>query len=257
MSDRVLAIPAFNDNYIWLLHDADRRRAVAVDPGTAAPVKEQLAALGMELTAILITHHHGDHVGGVKDLLELADVPVYGPAHESIPGLTHPLREGDSVTLESIGRSFQVLDIPGHTAGHIGYHADDMLFCGDTLFAGGCGRLFEGTPEQMLRSLTKLAALPEATRVYCAHEYTEANLRFAVKVEPENVQLRERLRTVEALRSQGRITVPSTIGEELSTNPFLRSDVESVIESAEGRAGDKLSSPVEVFAAVRAWKDAG
>ncbi len=254
--DRVIAVRAFSDNYIWLVHDSAQRLAVAVDPGTAQPVLEALDRTGMKLAGILITHHHRDHTGGINQLLEHYPVPVYGPATEKIPGMTDPLREGDQVALEALDLHFQVLDIPGHTAGHIGYYGNGMLFCGDTLFAGGCGRLFEGTAEQMYASLSKLAALPPTTRVYCAHEYTESNLRFALQVEPQNQALRERLQRVEALRARDAITIPSTIEEELATNPFLRAGKKSVTESAEKHIQKPLSSPVDVFAAVRAWKDA-
>ncbi len=255
--DKVIAINAFEDNYIWLLHDAAQRQAVAVDPGAAGPVLKALQRSGMKLVGILVTHHHQDHTGGIRELLSHYPVPVYGPAGETVPGLTDPLREGDRVALEALEMHFSVLDTPGHTAGHIAFYGEGMLFCGDTLFAGGCGRVFEGTPQQMHASLTKLAVLPEQTRLYCAHEYTLANLRFACRVEPDNDALRVRLQEVERQRSRGESTLPSTIGVELATNPFLRSDRHSVIEAAQRFRQKELSSASDVFAAIRAWKDAG
>ncbi|RFA30859.1 hydroxyacylglutathione hydrolase [Alkalilimnicola ehrlichii] len=254
--DRTIPIKAFSDNYIWLLHDAAERLAVVVDPGAAEPVREELERRGMTLAGILVTHHHPDHVGGVRELLEHFPVPVYGPAQESIPGLTDPLGEGDTVALEALDLHFTVLDVPGHTAGHIAFYGEGMLFCGDTLFAGGCGRLFEGTPAQMHASLSKLSSLPKTTRVYCAHEYTEANLRFASQVESDNRALQKRLDKVRRQRRNNEITVPSTIEEELATNPFLRVNQQSVIEAAERYGNKTLSSPTEVFATVRSWKDA-
>ncbi|WP_440994990.1 hydroxyacylglutathione hydrolase [Arhodomonas sp. SL1] len=251
----VFAIPAFSDNYIWMLADADSHRALVVDPGDAAPVQETLCRRGLSLAGILITHHHPDHVGGVEALLAGWDVPVWGPAGERIPGRTHAVAGGDTVRPEGFGLKFAVIECPGHTAGHIAYYGNGMLFCGDTLFAGGCGRLFEGTPEQMHASLSRFAGLPGDTRVYCAHEYTLANLRFAAAVEPDNTALQERLEGVRAAREIGEITLPSTIAEERATNPFLRCDVDSVRQGAEGHTGQALPDPVAVFAAVRAWKD--
>ncbi len=178
----IIPIPAFADNYIWLLRDG--AAAAVVDPGDAAPVIAYFEREGVAPTAIIATHHHGDHVGGIRDLLARWAVPVYGPANEAIPGRTQALREGDAIVVPGIGLALSTLDIPGHTAGHIALVGKDMVFCGDTLFAAGCGRLFEGTPAQMVASLAKLAALPDATRIYCGHEYTVSNLRFALAVEP-------------------------------------------------------------------------
>ncbi|MCC5809545.1 MAG: hydroxyacylglutathione hydrolase [Ectothiorhodospiraceae bacterium] len=253
----VKPVPAFNDNYIWLLHRDGDKRCVVVDPGDARPVLQALDEQGLALDVILITHHHPDHTGGLGALLEHRDVPVYGPASEAIRGVSHPLREGDTIFLDALDLELGVLDVPGHTAGHIAFYGDNMLFCGDTLFAGGCGRLFEGTPAQMHHSLEKLAALPESTRVYCAHEYTLANLRFALKVDPDNAALQERLRLVEHQRDSGECTLPSTLEQELKTNPFLRSGDINVKQRAESKTGHRLNGPVDVFAAVRAWKDAG
>lgn len=250
----VIPVRAFSDNYIWVIR-GDSRRVAVVDPGDAAPVLEYLQSEDLSLAAILITHHHPDHVGGVPRLLEHAQVPVFGPAGERIPGLTHPLSEGDEAAVEDLGLRFDVLDIPGHTAGHIAYVGHGMVFSGDTLFAAGCGKLFEGTPEQMHASLGKLAALPGDTRVYCGHEYTQANLRFASQVEPDSPAIRERLEQVNAQRARDEVTLPSTIEQELSTNVFLRSEHDSVKRSAESHTGKRLDSPVAVFAAVRAWKD--
>jgi hydroxyacylglutathione hydrolase len=246
-------VPAFNDNYLWLAHRD--RRAFVVDPGDADPVEEALAARGFELDAIVVTHHHGDHVGGVERLKRAHGAKVYGPAGETIPAIDVPLVEGDRVGLLGIG--FDVLAVPGHTRGHIAYHAPsiDVLFCGDTLFAGGCGRLFEGTPAQMSASLARLARLPDATRVYCAHEYTVANLRFALAVEPDNTALAQRLAECERLRARDVPTVPSTIALERATNPFLRCDEPAVRAVAERRRPGAGASTIETFAVIRAWKD--
>ena len=253
----IIPIPAFSDNYIWLLREG--RHAAVVDPGDAAPVLAYLDREGLALSAIVTTHHHGDHVGGNAALLARFPVPVFGPARETIPGRTHALAEGDEIAVPGLGWALRVLDIPGHTAGHIGYVGSDadagIAFVGDTLFAGGCGRLFEGTPAQMADSLGKLAALPTGTRVYCAHEYTLANLRFALAVEPGNVALQARLRRDQDKRDRGLPTVPSTIAEERATNPFLRAGEPDVFAAAQARAGRPLTDAVDAFAVIREWKN--
>ncbi|NOT17582.1 MAG: hydroxyacylglutathione hydrolase [Sulfuriferula sp.] len=213
-------IPAFQDNYIWAIHD-DRHAAV-VDPGDAVAVLDFLQQHQLTLTAILITHHHHDHVGGIAALLAHGAVPVYGPALEPIPHLSHPLREGQHIHLEALDADFQILDLPGHTLGHIAYYGINSAFCGDTLFGCGCGRLFEGTAAQMLNSLSKLARLPAATAVYCAHEYTLSNITFALTLEPDNLALQQRHTRDSDLRAHQQPTLPSTIAIELASNPFLR-----------------------------------
>jgi hydroxyacylglutathione hydrolase len=250
----IVPVRAFKDNYIWVIRD-DAGQAAVVDPGEAGPALDYLSSEGLTLAAILITHHHPDHVGGVPRLLEEHDVPVFGPGAERVPGMDQPVEGGATATIDAMGLAFQVLDIPGHTAGHIAYVGHGVLFSGDTLFAGGCGKLFEGTPEQMHASLSRLAALPGDTRVYCGHEYTEANLRFAVQVEPDNKAIQQRLEKVAAQRRADQVTLPSSIELERETNVFLRSESESVIRHAEQHAGRHLDSPVEVFGTVRAWKD--
>ena len=252
---QVSAIPAFTDNYLWLIHD-DQHAAV-VDPGDAAPVLAALKAKNLQLDAILLTHHHADHVGGVQDLLQKFDVPVYGPANEKIASITNKLHQADRVQLASPAISFSVIDVPGHTAGHIAYFSDEQawLFCGDTLFAGGCGRLFEGTAAQMTQSLAKLSALPDSTLVYCAHEYTLSNLRFALAAEPDNSALQQRFILEEQRRTRGEATVPSVLGLEKSTNPFLRNQESAIIDLliTQGRLHSR--DPVEAFAALREWKN--
>ena len=252
---QVTAIPAFDDNYLWLIHDQEY--AAIVDPGDAASVEAALAAHQLKLAAILLTHHHADHAGGVPALLRHWNVPVYGPASERIPGISHPLREGVVVTLTSPALRLSVLDVPGHTAGHIAYVAESepWLFCGDTLFAGGCGRLFEGTAEQMTNSLEKISALPDNTKVYCAHEYTVSNLRFAVAAEPDNPRTAERLTAAQALRARGIATVPSTLGEEKLTNPFLRYREKSIVDLLKSSGRLDNENPVKAFAALREWKN--
>ena len=249
----IIPLPAFRDNYIWLLRAG--ACAVVVDPGEAAPVLRYLADEGLTLAAILITHHHPDHVGGVAELLAQAPVPVHGPALEAIAGIDHPVGEGDVVCLPGLGVELRVFDIPGHTAGHVGYYGDSALFCGDTLFAAGCGRLFEGTPAQMFDSLQKLAALPGDTRVYCTHEYTLSNLAFAAAVEPANGAISERIAASEGMRAANQPTVPFPLSGEMLTNPFLRVHEPAVIYQAETQSGCGLTSPVEVFAALREWKN--
>lgn len=251
----IFALKAYKDNYIWVLPAADGEQAFVVDPGEADPVRTGLAAAGLRLGGILVTHHHWDHTNGIKELLSDNPVPVVGPVDERLDCISHPVKDGDTVELDGLPLPLQVLEIPGHTSSHIAFVGDGLLFSGDTLFAGGCGRMFEGTAAQMHASLQRLASLPSHTKIYCGHEYTEANLRFALQVEPNNDALQRRLRDVSAQRSRGEVTLPSTMSEELATNPFLRVDQQSVIESAEQHANKKLSSPIDVFAVVRAWKD--
>jgi len=250
------ALPAFNDNYIWLLQDARSKRCAVVDPGDAAPVMAWLEARpDWTLSDILITHHHFDHVGGVEKLKNATSARVAGPAAEKIPARDVDLNDNDEI--EVLGLRFKVMAVPGHTLGHIAYYQaeQNLLLCGDTLFAGGCGRLFEGTPQQMHQSLGRLAALPANTLVYCTHEYTLSNLRFAHAVEPDNARLNERLAEVTRWRDEGRISLPSNIELELATNPFLRVGEPSIIAAAKGREDGQSSEPSAVFACLRAWKD--
>lgn len=252
---KLIPIPAFNDNYIWMLHD--ERRALVVDPGDAQPVLAVLARHGLTLESILVTHHHGDHTGGVDALRQGTGAQVYGPAAERMPEPLQRLCDGDIIT--PLGLRFEVLLVPGHTAGHIAYwgqppDADPVLFCGDTLFSAGCGRLFEGTPGQMLASLTRLAALPDATRVCCAHEYTLGSLRFALAVEPDNTDLLAYQAHARTLRQQLLPTLPSSIGLEKAVNPFLRTHLPKVAHAVQ-QIDPNADDPVAVFAALRTWKD--
>lgn len=249
-------IAAFSDNYIWLLSDPASGQAVVVDPGDASPVQSALSERGLTLSGIMITHHHFDHVGGLATLKASHSCHVWGPHNPGIDGVDTRLADGDSV--EILGTKFDIIEVPGHTMDHIAfYHAAEkpLLFCGDTLFAGGCGRVFEGTFPMMHASLKKLAVLPEATAVYCAHEYTLANLTFARAVEPDNQALADRIAAAEATRARSEATVPSTLGLELATNPFLRAETPALVAALsasgklEGETGD------EVFATVRGWKD--
>jgi hydroxyacylglutathione hydrolase len=255
---QLFAIPAFYDNYIWLLAD-DNNHCLVVDPGDAAPVERFLADNEMTLGAILITHHHPDHVGGLQRLTKQWPVPVYGPDNSSIAGITHSVYDGDRIALASPTLGFDVLEVPGHTLDHIAFYSDTLpeplLFCGDTLFSAGCGRLFEGTPEQMDNSLQRLTALPDHCRVCCTHEYTEANLRFALAVLPEDPAFNQRSRDVAALRAAGQPSLPSTIGAEKISNPFLRVDDKLLQISLENELGKPLQEHNQRFAALRAWKD--
>lgn len=235
------------------------QEAIVVDPGDAQPVLDALTAHNLKLTAILLTHHHQDHVGGVQKLVEKTNAPVFGPANDNIPLCDTFLFEGDKIENAALQLDLTVLDVPGHTAGHIAYTGTfkgrQVLFCGDTLFAAGCGRLFEGTPAQMDASLSKLAALPGQTKVYCAHEYTLSNMRWALVVEPDNQMLQDWQIVALAQRKRGEATVPSTIRQELACNPFLRARQPDVARAATQWAKRKLDTPVEVFAALREWKN--
>lgn len=251
----ISAIPAFSDNYIWALHDGAGHCAV-VDPGDARPVEDFLAKNALQLSAILITHHHFDHVGGLKALAARFSVPVYGPDNPAISGITHALHDGDQLSLDAPLLGFEVLAVPGHTLDHIAYYSatESLLLCGDTLFHAGCGRLFEGSPQQMHDSLARLAALPGDTRVYCTHEYTLANMRFALAVEPDNPALRTAQADAAARREHGDITLPSRIADQRAINPFLRTDQPAVMRAARER-NPEADSSVSVFSTLRAWKD--
>ena len=253
MRMNIIPLPAFRDNYIWLIHD--ERHAVVVDPGDASPVLDYLSAHDLTLSAIMVTHHHADHIGGLAALLQTYPVPVYGPASEHIAGVSNPLSDGDSVSLPGLGLTFSVLDVAAHTAGHIAYHAPGVLFCGDTLFSAGCGRLFEGTPEQLEKALSRLAALDGDTRVYCTHEYTLSNLAFARVADPDNPERDRYAAHCETLRAHGRPTLPSTIALEKDINPFLRTNTPSVLKAIAHHTGKTPESALECLRELRAWKD--
>nr|VFK39347.1 MAG: hydroxyacylglutathione hydrolase [Candidatus Kentron sp. SD]VFK46639.1 MAG: hydroxyacylglutathione hydrolase [Candidatus Kentron sp. SD]VFK80085.1 MAG: hydroxyacylglutathione hydrolase [Candidatus Kentron sp. SD] len=252
----ITPISSFTDNYIWRIREPNGRIAAIVDPGEAAPVFRALDQEEITPVAILLTHHHGDHVDGVGEIkARYPDISVFGPARERIRGVTHRTEEGEIIDLPGARLSFRVLEVPGHTRGHVAYYGHGALFCGDTLFSVGCGRLFEGTPMDMHGSLRRIAALPGETRLYCAHEYTLDNIGFAKEVEPKNPDLARREQDAFARIDRNLPTVPSTLAEELAVNPFLRCHAPEVIHAAEDYAGRKLADPVEVFAAIRRWKD--
>lgn len=247
----VKSIPAFNDNYIWLIHNNQGKCAV-VDPGDAVPVIQYIKNHSLQLTTILITHHHSDHIGGVEMLKRTyPDLKVIGPRSEAVGGLTLAVEPGQQLKL--FGEQFLILGLPGHTLGHIGYLGDGKVFCGDVLFSAGCGRVFEGTPTQMWHSLQKLASLPVETEVYAAHEYTSSNLAFAMVIEPTNSQLQKYRDKVNQLRAHNKPTLPTTIQQEKWINPFLRVSEPDVIHAVTSRTDDL--SPVGVFTALRKWKD--
>ncbi|HEX5364251.1 MAG TPA: hydroxyacylglutathione hydrolase [Gallionella sp.] len=248
----ITAIPALRDNYIWALHNDSH--AALVDPGEAAPALDFLAAQGLKLDAILCTHRHHDHIGGIAKLREVYNVPVYGRRHPYNPHITHDLREGERLRLDTLAATFDILDLPGHLDDHIAYLAPGMLFCGDVLFGAGCGRNFEGTLAQLHHSLQRLAQLPDDTRVYCAHEYTEANLRFALACEPGNPELLQRIATTRQLRDAGLPSIPTTIALEKATNPFLRCNAPEILHTLQAQ-GITDTSELGAFTALRQWKN--
>lgn len=252
---RVVQIPLLRDNYGYLVVSEETGAAAVIDPSEAEPVLSRVEKEKVALKAILNTHHHRDHTGGNSGILACMRLEVYGHKNDKdrIPGMTHPVDEGDEIAVA--GLKARVLFIPGHTTGHVAYLFGRNLFCGDTLFTAGCGRLFEGTGEQMLASLEKLMRLPADTLVYCGHEYTEKNLEFALTLEPANPKLTERLKKVRALRAQGLPTVPSTIAEEKETNPFLRWESREIQENLRKQFSNISLSPVSVFAEIRRLKD--
>lgn len=278
----IITVPAFHDNYLWLFHRTENSEAWVVDPGDSQRILAALEEHKLTLSGILITHHHPDHTGGIDDLLaKFPNIPVYGPDGGSVPQVTHGLKDGDSLKLNTLNHSssplnpgalnpsaannnneieFRIFALPGHTLDHIAYlhessEAAPVLFCGDTLFAGGCGRLFEGSAEQMHHSLNKLKECTDDTRVYCAHEYTLANLAFALAVEPDNETLIQRIVAAKKTREENRPTIPTTVGMEKATNPFMRSEIASIKNAAEKHSGQQLGQPSDVFAAIRQWKD--
>jgi len=250
---QIIPIPALNDNYIWMILNSDRRQAVIVDPGIAKPVIDKFNTLNVQLVGILITHHHWDHTNGIEALLNYKEAPIYGPAN--ITAVNHALKQGDQLFLEALNITFQMLEVPGHTLDHLAYLNHSAVFCGDTLFTAGCGRVFEGTFAQMYHSLQKLANLPLHTQIYCGHEYTAANLKFAQAVEPDNHHITQRLNDTLKVRSQNQPTVPATLAIELKTNPFLRCHLQEVQQSASEYSGENVSDPIKTFQIIRQWKD--
>ncbi|GGB09154.1 hydroxyacylglutathione hydrolase [Agarivorans gilvus] len=253
---QILHIPAFNDNYIWLIKEPDSSACVVVDPGDAEVVKQRLNDMDCRLSAILITHHHADHIGGVTALLSsYPQAKVYGPKHGSYPFPHQGVAEGEQITPEGLSHQFELIDVPGHTLDHVAYLSGQQLFIGDTLFAAGCGRLFEGSAEQMHHSLSKLKALEPSTQIYSAHEYTQANVQFALAVEPENQALLAYQKQVSKLRQSGLPTLPSSLEQQLAVNPFLRCDKASVKAAVEIHSSQPLNNEIAVFAGLRSWKD--
>tara|TARA_B100000029_G_scaffold51191_1_gene46564 strand:- start:109 stop:879 length:771 start_codon:yes stop_codon:yes gene_type:complete len=251
----IIPVTALKDNYIWLLENKINQSTVIVDPSEHEPVLKIIKTKGLNPVAILITHHHWDHVGGISGLVNEYEIPVYTPKKEVVTGSTNPVCEGDIINVPELELKIRVLDVPGHTSGAIAYYSEKMIFSGDTLFTGGCGRLFEGTPAEMYHSLTKIKELPDHTHIYCGHEYTVSNLKFASIVEENNESIQERLDISEQMRRSNQPAVPASLEIEKRTNPFLRCEEESVINAASERAGRKLDNPVEVFATIRNWKD--
>lgn len=252
----VTPIPAFSDNYIWLISNAKKEDCIIIDPGDAKPVLDTLEQTGMTLSAILITHYHWDHVNGIDELLKhYPHTLVYGPVKEDIPHKTHALKEGDSIQFDTIGIELNVLDVPGHTAGHIAYYGENRLFCGDTLFACGCGRIFDGTAEELYQSLMKISQLPKKTLIYCTHEYTLDNIGFAQWVEPNNKALQKRLKNSQSIRAKNQETIPFTLTLELQTNPFLRVSTPNVVKMLKHHTKQTMPEAAERFAALRQWKD--
>lgn len=253
MQLHIQAISAFDDNYIWVIHN--HTHCVVVDPGQAEGVLRYIHQHQLTIAAILVTHHHYDHTGGVMELKATSDCPVYGPDNSEVASVTNTCRDGDVVHIDALDLTFDVIACPGHTLDHIAFYAQPWLFCGDTLFSAGCGRMFEGTAPQFMQSLLKLASLPGDTQIYCAHEYTEANLRFAAAVEPDNKAIEQHQQRVAQLRAQGKPSLPSVLTTELSINPFLRCAKQSVKDAAQTRAQTSLHDISDVFACIRHWKD--
>lgn len=249
---QVEPLRAFHDNYIWLIHQDDQ--AVVIDPGQAEPARRALREKGLNLAAILLTHGHADHVGGVAALRDMSQVPVFGPADSGIEGITHPVRDGEILPLPAIHASFEVLDVSAHTRHDVAYFGHGGLFCGDTLFTGGSGRLFVGPAAKMFTALARIRALPEDTLIYCGHEYTTENLAFARRVEPDNPEIQARVEEAKRLRAADQPTVPAPLALEKATNPFLRWDAPAVRASAEQFAGKPLE-PAQVYATIRKWRD--
>lgn len=251
---RVTYIKARHDNYIWLIQNATRDCLIFC-PGEAAPVLDWLQENNSQLAAILVTHHHGDHTQGIAELVAATQCAVFGPAAEAIPCNNNPLQAGDFFTPAPGFPRFQAIGCPGHTLGHLAYYAAPWLFVGDTLFSSGCGRMFEGTAQQFVQTLDTLSQLPADTEIYCAHEYTLANLAFAQVVEPENLAIKEKIRWAQQQRAENKATIPTLLSNELATNPFLRTHIAAVQQAAEKKAGKQIISKEEVFAVIRGWKD--
>jgi hydroxyacylglutathione hydrolase len=253
METEIFGLPAFEDNYIWCLRRGDD--LAVVDPGDARPVLDHLATAGHRLSAILITHHHADHTGGIEDLVARFRVPVFAPTAETIAGASHPVAGGQQIRVPELDIAFEVIDVAGHTRGHVAYYRRGTLFCGDTLFGCGCGRLFEGTAAQLHAALAKIAALPDDTLIYCAHEYTESGIRFAGAVEPDNPAVAVRARQVADRRARREPSVPFTLADELATNPFLRCQQAAVAATVANRLGRQAADELEVFTELRKWRD--
>lgn len=252
---KIHAIPAFNDNYIWLIQAANSQNVLIVDPGDAKPVFDAIEQYQLKPTALLITHGCHDHIDGITSIIEQYQIPVYGSAIEAIPHLSHPVTENNQLHINNDFPAINILELPGHTKEHIAFLIDDNVFCGDTLFGAGCGRLHTGTAKQLYNSLQKIAQRPDETKIYCAHEYTQDNLRFAAVVEPDNVAIKQRIKDTQQLRQKEMPSLPSNLALERATNPFLRCDQADVIRSTEHFAGKALHNSIDVFTALRLWKD--